>query len=297
MRLAPIALFAYNRPEHLRATLEALAADPLAASSDLHIFLDGARGEAAIPLVAAVRKIAKSARGFRAVEVLERTANAGLVEAITTGVSNLCAAHDRVIVLEDDLITAPGFLTFMNEALEKFRDNPQVMQISGYMYPVNPANYGQAMFLPATSCWGWATWLRAWNSYDPAMRGMSALSVDPVRRRALNLDGAYDYWQMLQDHHQGRINSWGVVWHLSVFMSGGLTLYPPVSLVSNCGFDGSGTHGQANDLGQVRLAAKDSHFVLPEIVETDQAVYAMVKQLIRSSKRGWRHWLKNLLAA
>ena len=297
MSLAPIALFAYNRPEHLRATLNALAADPLAASSDLHIFSDGARGESVESLVGKVREIAKSAQGFRTVKVSENATNVGLVEAITMGVSNLCASYGRVIVLEDDLITAPGFLSFMNEALEKFRDNARVMQISGYMYPVNPANDGQAMFLPATSCWGWATWLRAWNSYDPAIRGMTALSIDPVRRRALNLDGAYDYWQMLQDHNQGRINSWGVVWHLSVFMSGGLTLYPPVSLVSNCGFDGSGTHGQANDLGQVRLAAKGSHFVLPEIVETDQEVYAMVKQLIRSSKRGWRHWLKKLLAA
>ena len=294
---APIALFAYNRPEHLRATLEALAADPLAASSDLHIFSDGARDEASVPKVAAVREIAKLAHGFRTVTVLERSANAGLVKAVTAGVSSLCDSHGRVIVLEDDLTTAPGFLSFMNEALEKYCDSPQVMQVSGYMYPVDAFKDNQAVFLPATSCWGWATWRRAWNVYDSTMRGMKALSTDPVRRRALNLDGAYDYWQMLLDHNQGRINSWGVVWHLSVFMQDGLTLYPPVSLVSNGGFDGSGTHGQASDLGQVWLAPAGTHFVLPDIVEADQMVYTAVKQLIRSSKKGWRHWLRNLLAA
>ena len=296
MTLAPIALFSYNRPAHLRALLEALAADPLAANSDLHIYSDGPENEAVAPFVDAVREIAKSASGFRSVTVLESPVNLGLVKAITDGVSRLCRAHGRVIVLEDDLITAPDFLTFMNAALEKYRDCPQVMQISGYMYPVIPRQDGRATFLPATSCWGWATWLRAWDTYDQAMPGVKILASDSIRRRAFNLDGAYDYWQMLVDHQKGRIRSWGVVWHLSVFVRNGLTLYPPVSLVSNLGFDGSGTHGQANDLGQVRMELKSKGFAWPESIDTDQVTYNLVKKLIRSSKRGWRHWLKNLLA-
>lgn len=295
MPLAPIALFVYNRPDHLRSTLAALAANNLAASSELVIFSDGARDRRDEPAVAAVRGIAREVSGFASIRVVERAANAGLVRSITEGVSQLVAEYGRVIVLEDDLVTAPRFLEFMNLALDRYLHQPEVMQVSGYMYPVDPPSDGRAAFLPATSCWGWATWERSWRDYDSTLQGLDQLVADPVRRRAFNLDGAYDYVGLLNDHRAGRVNSWGVVWHLSVFLRNGLTLYPATSLVSNEGFDGSGVHGQPNNLGQAAMDMDDVKFAWPERIETNQQIYAAVKQLIRGSKKGWQHWLRSLL--
>lgn len=295
MTLAPIALFAYNRPEHLRASLAALALNPLAAKSDLYLFSDGPKNEQSAPLVASVRAIARSAEGFRSVNLLERESNAGLVASITGEVSRLCEKFGRVIVLEDDLITSPCFLSFMNEALDRYEREARVMQVSGYMYPIPCRSKNQAVFLPVTSCWGWGTWQRAWHAYDPTMSGFEGLKRDPARRRAFNLDDHYDYAKMLSDHATGRVQSWGAVWHLNVFMEDGLTLYPPCSLVSNVGFDGSGTHGQSSDLGQVELIGSVGDFEWPARIEVDQEAYTNTKRIIHRSKKGLRHWLRNLL--
>lgn len=294
MNLAPIALFAYNRPEHLQASLAALVSNPLAAESHLYLYSDGPKDDISVPLVESVRSIAQKVEGFRAVTVVEREGNIGLVASITGEVKRLCAEFGRVIVLEDDLITAPFFLAYMNEALARFENEAGVMQVSGYMYPIPARNGNRAIFLPATSCWGWGTWRRAWDSYDPTIRGFDELKADPVRRRAFNLDGHYDYVDLLSAHIAGRVNSWGAVWHLNVFLKGGLTVYPPVSLVSNIGFDGSGTHGQESELGKVDLSNAFKSVTWPARTEIDQAAYLDVKNIVRASKRGFRHWLRNL---
>lgn len=294
MNLAPIALFAYNRPEHLRASLAALVSNPLAAESHLYLYSDGPKDDISAPLVESVRSIARKVEGFRAVTVVERKGNIGLVASITGEVKRLCAEFGRVIVLEDDLITAPFFLSYMNEALERFENEARVMQVSGYMYPVPTHNGNRATFLPATSCWGWGTWRRAWDAYDPTIRGFEELKADPALRRAFNLDGYYDYVDLLSAHIAGRVNSWGAVWHLNVFLKGGLTVYPPVSLVSNIGFDGTGTNGQKSELGKMALNDTVKCITWPARTEIDQAAYLDVKNIIRASKRGFRHWLRNL---
>ena len=297
MNLAPIALFAYNRPDHLRASLAALKTNPLAAQSKLYLFSDGPKNAQAEPLVASVRAVARAIDGFGSVPQVERESNLGLVASITGEVGRLCQEFGRVIVLEDDLIAAPFFLSFMNQALEKYESEPRVMQVSGYMYPIAHGNASRPVLLPMTSCWGWASWRRAWTAYDASMKGYEALKVDRARRRAFNLDGHYDYMKMLSDHAAGRVQSWGAVWHLNVFMHGGLTLYPPRSLISNIGFDGSGTHGQGDQLGRVQLGDAIADIAWPGRIETDQEAYRDTKRLIRASKKGVRHWLRNLFPA
>lgn len=297
MSLAPVALFAFNRPDHLAKTLVSLAANTFAADSDLIIFCDGSRSPSDEAQVALVRQVARSANGFRTLQVIERERNIGLVASITGEVKQLCRDFGRVIVLEDDLITAPLFLSFMNDALARYEHEPRVMQISGYMYPVAPSAGNQVVFLPVTSCWGWATWRRAWDSYDSSMTGFEELKADTVRRRAFNLDGHYDYIKLLSEHMTGKVNSWGVVWHLSVFMNHGLTIYPPSSLVSNMGFDGSGTHGQSSGFGRVELNRAIESVTWPDQIEIDQDIYLDVKKIIRTSKKGLGHWLRNLFPA
>lgn len=295
MALAPIALFAYDRPIHLQATVAALAANPLAAKSDLVIFSDGPKNPLAGNAVAAVRDVARVVTGFRSVRVVERTTNAGLVRSITEGVGQLVDEHGRLIVVEDDLITSPRFLEFMNGALERYEAEESVMQISGYMYPVTRQQ--SACFLPTVSCWGWATWARAWKAYDASASFWSVLQEDPALRRKFDLGGAYDYSGLLERHLAGKVTSWGVLWYLSVFARQGLILHPPQSLVSNLGFDGSGSHGSREDeegLGRVELLSDDTHFLYPSVVGVDDVAFDLVKASIRGSHRGWRNWLRRM---
>lgn len=241
--LAPIVLFVYNRPDHTRRTLAALAANPLAVDSDLIIYADGSKKPEHQLSVQATREVARGAIGFKSVRMIERDRNWGLANSIISGVSEVCSEHGRVIVVEDDLLVAPQFLEFLNRGLDRYESEPNVFQVSGYMFPVETLGPSDGLFLPLISCWGWATWQRAWKEFDPSAAGYDRLKRDSRLRERFNLDGCYDYFGMLKDQADGRIDSWGVRWLLSVFLKDGLVLYPQRSLVQNIGIDGSGTHG------------------------------------------------------
>ena len=253
MSPAPIALFAYNRPAHMRRAVDALRANELAAASDLHIFSDGPRDSSRDSAVAEVRRYAKSVSGFRSVNVVERAGNLGLANSIIDGTTGLIMEFGRVIVLEDDLVVSPQFLAYMNRALDRYQDDDSAMQVSGYMFPIDISAETDAFFMPFTTSWGWATWERAWQHFDPEMRGFDILVRDRPLRDRFNLDGAYDYFDMLERQRRGRIDSWAIRWYLSVFIRGVLTLYPARTLVRNTGFDGSGTHCIIADVDQTSM--------------------------------------------
>lgn len=241
---APIALFCFNRPEHLRRTLASLQACDGFEASDLHVYSDGARNEAERPSVMAVRDVL--ARHLPAsATVIARESNVGLAVNIIEGTTDLSRRFGRVITIEDDLLLDPRFLRFMNDALERYANQPNVFQVAGHMFE-SPALAGssQAVALPWPSSWGWATWKRAWAQFDAQATGWQELATEPGLRRRFNLDGAYDYTTMLERQMKGEIQSWAVRWYWSVFRAGGLTIYPPFNLVTNIGFDGQGTHGR-----------------------------------------------------
>ena len=160
-------------------------------------------------------------------------------------------------MLEDDLLVAPGFLTYLNAALDRYRDESRVMQISAHMFPVDVPSVDDAFFLPFVSSWGWATWSRAWRKFDPVASGYALLKSDGERRRAFDMDGAYEYFSMLEAQLGGKVDSWAIRWNLSVFMNDGMVLYPKKSLVENKGFDGSGIHTRGEALDQ----AVDAGFI------------------------------------
>jgi hypothetical protein len=286
--LSPVALFVFRRPAHARQTLEALQADPLAAQSDLTIYADAAKTPGQEAEVSAVRKLAHESWRFNSVRVVERKENYGLSRSITEGVAELCAERGSVIVVEDDITVAPGFLQFMNDGLDRYKHDDRVMQISGYMFPGVALARRQPVFLPVISCWGWATWSRAWVDYDPAAKGFALLRSDKSMRHRFNLDGAYDYYGMLQQQMSGKIDSWGVRWLLSVFMKDGLVLYPPETLIQNTGVDGSGTHGSGTTALQVGIEGREALPIeamqYPSKIAIDEQAFAGVKQILRSTQ-------------
>ena len=281
--LVPIALFAFRRPEHTRRTLEALASNPEFAQSPLHIFCDGSRGAADEAAVLATRAVVRSWT-HRNKTIIEASANRGLAASIIDGVTRLCASHGNVIVVEDDLVVAPVFLDFVNRALEVYADEPRVMQVSGHMFAVDlPPGGPDAVFMPFTTSWGWATWQRAWAQFDPQMRAFERLQADRVLRRRFDLDHAYPYFEMLKKQKVGKIDSWAIRWYLSVFNADGLVLYPRRSLVNNEGFDGSGTNCDGLTGGGDRdlCIAVDLLERLPDVV-LDARAFQLVSAILRS---------------
>lgn len=240
--LAPIALFVFKRPQHTRRALQALAANPEFTLTPLHIFCDGARSLAEQKAVEDTRRLVRAWQ-HPDKHLHEAPANFGLANSVIAGVSMLCKQHGRVIVVEDDLVVASVFLNFMNRALHVYADEQMVMQVSAHMFGTPDTRENDVAFLPFITSWGWATWSRAWEAFDAEMHGYQRLRKDLRLRLRFDLEGAYPYFNMLRRQRAGRVDSWAIRWYLSVFLRGGLALYPCRSLVSNEGLDGSGTHG------------------------------------------------------
>jgi Glycosyl transferase family 2 len=241
--LAPIALFAYSRPDHLARTLDALRGNAEAAASQLYVFSDAPRNEDAKAGVAAVRKLLTETGGFASANIILREQNFGLAGNITDGVSDVLARHTSVIVVEDDVMVTPHFLRFMNDALEFYRDEPRVGSITGYCYPLKQA-LPETFFIKGADCWGWATWRDRWTLYNPDGRAL----LNELESRGLtdvfDFDGNMAYTAMLRDQIAGKNDSWAVRWHASCFLKDRLILYPSESRVHNIGNDGSGTHAK-----------------------------------------------------
>ena len=291
---SPIAVFAYNRPEHLRRTLRSLKACEGFAGSTVTVFCDGPRSEEDRAAVEAARVVAREELDGAA-DIRLAPRNKGLANSIIDGVGELTERHGRVIVIEDDFDLAPGFLRFINAGLERFADNEKVFQVSGHMFDVPEfATRDTALFLPMTTTWGWGTWKRAWRRFDPQASGWEALLTDRALRRRFNMGGVYDYTSMMVRQMSGRNDGWGIRWYWTVFRAGGVGLFPPRSLVRNTGFDGSGTHGAGRfrRFGGRQSLGDGEPIHLPEGPSADavddQHVLHLVRRAIWRQNGGWK---------
>lgn len=243
---APIAYFAFNRPAHTARTLAALAANPQAKTTDLHVFVDGARNDAERPLVAKVLDAVRAVQGFRTVTVHASKTNQGLYSAITDGVSHVLVDADRVIVVEDDILVSPFFLAYMNEGLDRFESDLRVGSIHAYSPPI--AGLPDHFFLRGGDCWGWATWTDRWSLYREDTRELvSELVANGQLDAYLNIYGHHSLAHLIK-RAWGRNFSWASNWHASLFLAGKLTLHPGRSYVENIGNDGTGTHAANSDI-------------------------------------------------
>lgn len=271
MKLAPIALFVYNRPVHTRQTVEALQKNELAEASDLIIFSDAPKTPETSDAVHEVREYIKTINGFNSVSIVERSDNIGLARSIINGVTSLVNEHGRIIVLEDDLITSQYFLTFMNNALDVYQDEAKVMHISGYMFPIDASGLPETFFLRTTSCWGWATWDRAWRHFSKDPKELLAHYTEQEITR-FNMDGAHNFWAQVKQNQSGLINTWAIFWYASVFQADGLCLHPATSMVNNVGHDGTGEHCKQSNIYFTTLACNPIYYFEKNISESALAL-------------------------
>jgi hypothetical protein len=254
---SPIVLFVYNRPHHTRQTVEALQKNELASESELFIYSDAPKNENSVSKVNEVREYIKIVDGFKKVTIIEREKNLGLADSIIDGVTKIVNEYGKIIVLEDDLVTSPFFLRFMNEALGMYKDEPKVASIHGYIYPIE--DLPETFFIKGADCWGWATWKDKWTVFEPNGQKLLDELKDKKLTKEADFNGSYGYTKMLKRQIQGKNNSWAVRWYVSAFLKNMLTLYPKQSYVQNIGHDSEGTHCTAEtDVYKVVLSKKYS---------------------------------------
>lgn len=242
MSLAPIVLFTYRRPVHTKQTVEALLANKEAADSDLIIYSDGPKDEKATDGVNRTREYIRTISGFKSIQIIERPKNGGLANSIIDGVTSTVNKYGKVIVVEDDLITSPYFLKYINDSLNLYEDVEEVISTHGYMYPVTE-QLPESFFIKTADCWGWGTWKRGWDLFNPNSKELLEEIEQKKRCREFDFNCSYPYTAMLKDQINGKVDSWAIRWYASALVNDKLTLYPARSLVFQNGMDGiDGTH-------------------------------------------------------
>ena len=254
--VAPIILFTYRRAAHTRRCVESLKRSPLAAESQLYIFSDAPKGNADLADVLAVRSYLKTVTGFKSVIIEEATENRGLANSVIYGVGKVLEEHGRAIVLEDDLILSPYFLTYMNEALEMYKDEEDVININSHILS-SPMTFNENFFISFANSWGWATWKRGWKYFEPDAEKLLAKIESEGREREFNM--GYHFTRMLREQCAGKINSWAIRWNASIFVNKKLSLNVGRPLVINGGFGEGATHCNTPDLFSVKLYAEEIH--------------------------------------
>ncbi|WP_346861027.1 sugar transferase [uncultured Draconibacterium sp.] len=241
--LAPIALFVYNRLEQCIHTIRKLQNNYLANKTALYVFSDGARTKIDESKISQIRCFLKTIEGFKEISIIESPVNKGLANSIISGVSEIMNRYGKVIVLEDDLITSPNFLNFMNQALDYYKDNEKIHSISGYSMDLsslktNPLDY--YVGLRATS-WGWATWDKVWQEVDWEVNTYPEFKASIKSQFKLFQIGS-DMPRMLRHQMNGKIDSWAIRWCYHQFLNKSYTIFPTISKVQNIGFGGQATH-------------------------------------------------------
>jgi len=300
--LAPIALFVYNRPWHTEQTLQALMLNILALESTLYIFADGPKVNAdndMLARIAEVRALIYSKQWCKEVIVVESPGNKGLADSIKTGVTEVIEKHDQVIVMEDDLITSPAFLSYMNEALAYYENRKSVFSIGGYNMPPNmlqiPPDYEYDVYVGLRNdSWGWATWKDRWNQVDWSASVYSSLLKNIQMQEAFNRGGD-DVFEMLQMQQSGKLNIWSIQFTLAHFVNHAVSILPVVSYVDNLGLDGTGENsGISYTHRNAELCTNQDLKFLDILYEDKRILNAFYSANCRNKRPLWKKMINRL---
>jgi Glycosyl transferase family 2 len=284
-KLAPVALFVYNRPDHTQRTVNSLQANDLALQSDLFVFSDGPKNEAGSAAVQQVRKYIRSIRGFKSVSIIERERNLGLANSVIRGVTELFTRFGRVIVIEDDLLTTVDFLTFMNQALERYEAELRIFSVSGFNLGLKgPEHYPcDAFCFYRSSSLGWGTWKSRWEQADWDMSEYESFCSDKQLQRLFNRGGD-DLSDMLSLQMHGKIDSWAIRWAYAHFKQDALALLSLRSRVFHIGYDATATHSRRRAFKQPPLTGeRKSEFLYPDSVRLEERFVLELQRSLRPS--------------
>jgi hypothetical protein len=262
MDYAPIVCFGFDRPEHLNNMLSTLADNKISEESIVYICIDGPSENTDISLHRRTIEVAKKNWQFKSKNLILRDKNLDCRTNIISTISELFTKHDKLIILEDDLHLGKFFLQYMNNALNKYSENKNIWHVNGYTYP--QLNFSKKSSVSTfISPWGWGTWKDRWdiftgNDFDK----VNLISgLDEKQRKIFNVEGLYDWENIIIKNELGEISAWDAYWYQAVYLNNGLTIFPNKSHVKNKGFDGTGMHCSNNDDWKTPLnSSQTKHF-------------------------------------
>jgi hypothetical protein len=299
----PIALFVYARPEHTRRTIDSIKANPHWDRHPITVYADGPASKSDAANVEAVRRLVEDAFAGTA-NIITHESNKGLAASLIKGISQQTDQYGRVIVLEDDLVLSPVALAYFTQMLERYENDERIMHIAGFSAPT-PQPLPELFLYRECSCWGWATWQRAWKHFNPDAAALLRHINRSGRKLAFDINAQAAYNDMLWQCAYRGLDSWAIRWYASVFVQHGLALHPGKSFVQNIGMDGSGVHCVPTNNFDVALSTTLPR--IPEILDEESmdalaSMAGFYKQIrfsgtsvIRRRLRYWTHFFRSYI--
>lgn len=243
MKLAPLAIFVYNRPDKIKKVLNSLKKNKLCEKTSIFFFSDGPKNKKDQKQVEKVRTIIKNFNFGKHQRFFFHKKNRGLKKNITDGISKIFKKFNKIIVLEDDIIVSPSFLHFMNSSLNRYYKEKNIWHISSWNYSLNLNNDYQkeTFFWRNMNCWGWATWKNRWLKLN-LNPDFFIKKFDKHQIEEFDLDGKMNNWSQLERNKLNVINTWAVFWNATIFYNKGLCLNPVIPFSKNIGFDERSTN-------------------------------------------------------
>lgn len=258
--LAPIAIFAYNRPEHLSKCIDSLKRNSVATQTKLFLFSDGPKNNKDVEKIKQVRSKLSKVCGFEHVELICEERNKGLARSIIDGVNLILENSNEIIVLEDDLIVSNDFIEYMNAALDFYREKQKVFSISAYTAPIRvKPSATNSFFFQRINSWGWATWKDRWDSVDWGVEDFDNFMRNKQEIKGFN-QGGEDLSAMLLKQKLKQIDSWAIRFNYACFRQNKLNLYPAKSKIQNLGIDNSGSNTKKTRKFDTKVSNEPVHF-------------------------------------
>ena len=287
--LSPILLFVYNRPKHTRLVLDALAKNKEAKDSIIYIYCDGPKidiSQDERKYIFQTREIVKNEVRFKSVKIVYQEQNKGLANSIIDGVTEIMSIHDKVIVLEDDILPELGFLSYMNSVLTMYENISEIGCVHAWNYTFNQNRIKQSTFLlKGADCWGWGTWKRSWQLFEKDGEKLRNEILIRNLTDSFNRNETHGFLTMLNDQIEGKNNSWAIRWHASLFLQNKYCLHPSIPIVKNIGLDGSGTH--CNDEEILQITTKKIKLSRIEVIKESEEFYQSYYLGIKTNLTLW----------
>ncbi|MBW4513580.1 MAG: glycosyltransferase family 2 protein [Scytonematopsis contorta HA4267-MV1] len=202
--------------------------------------------------------------------------NLGCAKRIYSGLSWVFNHVEEAIIVEDDCILDSTFFQFSEELLERYRHDNRITSISAQNVQLGQKRTKYSYYFSRYShCWGWATWRRAWQTFDFEMKLWEEAKYNNILDDVFTDSLAVSYWtNIFQNTYNRSLDSWAYRWLLSCWLQSGLTIIPDVNLVSNIGFNDDATNTQHKNNKTVEMEIESLEFPLnhpPVVVRNVQA--------------------------
>lgn len=263
LNCAPIIIVTLNRYVFFKNLVDSLILNPLAKETDLYIGLDYPPEDKYIEGWSKIKDYIYNIPqlSFRTINVIEHKSNLGPRENIRYLVKTVSEKYSRWIFFEDDNIVSPNYLEYMNKCFEKYDNDPDVVAIDGYTYPVEWSVSEGATCLKQNvnfSMWGVGLWkeknfeIRDFLEKDLLRKSYNRVIKEKIYKKMIDVaQSNYVIASCEFNVRRKKNDCWqngnDFVNRCYLAVAGKYVITPVISKVRNVGFDGSGTCCQLID--------------------------------------------------